>query len=299
MNLNNYNIANAMLDFQKILSNRYWIQRNQELRPQFDIKDSDFFKNNERVLKALACGENKIYIDDSSTSIKNLFANDRSKSKDLLYIYIIRYLMNFSGNDDEYTMTTSNVRDFFRNFKIIFEESLKNVVLTQALKDMIKLKLIEYSPDHSGRASKEFFLMPRAHETWTLLIKNSILLELYREDIWRETDRGYDFRPSEELKDDKSVLFSDIIKYVEEVFEFERTIIESCIRRNYARYYSDFFGQKLLAEYLLEAIEKSIEKIFENDEVSFLNIKEKISKIQDDINDFVTLFLENLNQDLN
>jgi hypothetical protein len=280
LELNNYNIREALKDFKDILSNRRWMQKNQNPSASFKIDELNFAVTNISVLAALAYGEGDQYFDEYHP-IANLLHNEQVDDCELLLIYIVKFLLI-----NEHQTVRHGFPICELSYMLGFVDSLfpiENIGsrFEKIIQYMLKRKLIFPSPDDSSENPSKVFLTPRGVALWKLLPEHSFLLELYREDIWRDDVK---YSPKKTVDLSLNDLFNDIIKYTEELFDVEKRNLQYAISVNKLNIFHNIFGEDLICKRLLSSINAS--KYFFPTEMSNSTLKSKINELKINIDDF-------------
>ena len=286
LKLNNYNISESMLSFQNIISNRCWIQNSEPYKDSFSVKEENFLITNEKVLKALGCGEGRIYFDNNDTPIKNILFNEKVEGYELIPIYVIKYLL---ANCEECMDENYSIVDLSWLFESVnglfpFGENCRER-FDKVVARLFEKKVIFKNPNEDEKNMDKVYLSPRGEELWRIMCQNSILLELYREDIWKENDSEYSFEESENLA--KIELFLDNVKYLRELFEVEKNIIMWVKEKGNVTKFQNLFGSELIAQTLLKSIKNSAKNYFTNENDDCNKINNQLSRFKEDINTFI------------
>jgi hypothetical protein len=289
--LNNLNIGHTMTDFRRIISNRRWLQKNSQIpKEQFDINIKDFvFRQNEKIMKAIACGEYQIYSPDTNDSrwpVVNILKNEELGGIDLIYVYIIKLIHRLTNSEHYYILSSS----LFEKLKLIFDEKMTQEIFDIHIAYMLNTKLIEYSILVEKNSPVGIILMPKSFELWRLLRKNTVLLEIYREDIWIDPTIRHSTGLTINLN--KKDLFLDIISIVEFLFTRERDIILNVLDKGTLEQYVKFFGPILISKSLLTSIINSLRPLSEELQNDLIP---KVHALANKINDFNEHLVKNYN----
>ena len=250
---------------QLILSNRIWCQADKPPTPYPYVNPRDYrFNDLLNLLRTLSCGENSVYtglkdqqfnpsdlsemqprprFDGSEVFIPNLINDKNDRKINLIAIYIMYYLENkFSSTDNtpvnteyikfddllneiEFTLNLQkdNKRDKIRN---TITELFKNRIVRKSIRDSDNDQTIEIVNGET------FLYFTRKGGRLLKLIKeNSILLEIFREDIVREYSDNDRCKSSFELvlEQKRDVLFADLIDLAHEIYAAEDDLITKAI----------------------------------------------------------------------
>ena len=109
----------------------------------------------------------------------------------------------------------------------------------------------------------KLYLSSRGKELYEMLKRDSVYLEMLRENVWRSyIDRkSYSEYSSNELMEDskQSLIFKDLLEYINYLREEEEDVLLVVRRRKKEREYKKTFGKTLVVQVLLEGVKKSIE----------------------------------------
>lgn len=234
--------------FEMILSNRVWCQEidGDILHPTVkDIGDYKFDIVN--VVRTLACGESSVYLgeqgesgsleyqdcpsfDGSPIFIPNIFINLTNKNCDILAALIMRYLECYHANGINSPLNSERMQKktlcdkiwgLFQNKKTRDEI---NAVLDYLFQNRIIRKSL-YSEDGEStinclQDNDYIYFTDKGSRLLKMLENDSVLLEIYREDIRRDyPDRKYEDSAFTLIKNGKrNFLFEDLIKLANEIF---------------------------------------------------------------------------------
>jgi hypothetical protein len=259
--LANANVREAISYFMNILKNGVWFQRNLNPRAGFQIAAQDYAVNSAGVLRALAMPKAQIYVDRDGVPIPNLLHNSPEVESDLLASYVIRYLLRCSAKLNWASIRQAyNLDEVIWIAKKLFETEDKVLNIRPILEWMRKRGLLWRldADDHKLR----FSITPRAVQTWDLLKENSILLECYREDTYRNNLSASWSRPT--LRLGHADLFLDCVHFAQEVADIEREHIRLARLRGLIPLMRDMFGLNLLSQQLFIGLKASYGRYFKD-----------------------------------
>ena len=122
---------------------------------------------------------------------------------------------------------------------------------------------------------KKVYVSPVLDELFTYMQKNSILFELYIDDIWCDNSersakpkiyRGFSYEK-----------FSSCIKYLEYLIDVEKTIRDFVKCEGTWELYIDMFSSDILCRYLLEGLENSYRIFYRREDYGDIQEKENIN----------------------
>lgn len=254
LGLFNNNIRRTLIEFQLLITNRQWLQRNQDPSPSFKIDMGDYALNQATVYRALAMRNGTVYPSEG-TCLVNIFWNRPEPTYDLLVIYVILYMIERNNGNKyldqvvEYTELTDSLS------KVIAIDNYENVI-SRILEKMEESKLIdnEHVENANGEKKSYIALHPRAEEIWDLLKESSVPLELFRDDTYQDF-RGRNRSLSTAMSAEDA--FVENFNFLGQIISWEKRFIDT-FRRNDPLYASRLFGGVVISEHLLLGIRKSI-----------------------------------------
>lgn len=329
LRLNNFNISKSLKDFQKIIQNRMWIEHGSNIEDKFSIKVDDYYKKItiEKVIKALACGESQVYVDDKRAIINNLLYNEEEDGFELLTLLVIKYFFHSSDLSDcinekalyentkyiEYDVLIDNFCALFRGCDEEARDKITNR-LQKVLRNLRECEVLLIPPQINdlnndgydyyeefavanevgdGRMiGKYLYISPKGKELWRLFTDTSILFELFREDIFMD-DRSFKFVKSDDLS--KKDLFEENMSYYKYLFDVERNLIAICNGGENVAFYFTLFGDDLISEYLVRSLKKSIDIYYEREGVDYLDLLSMLRGFEASVVKYKTSILERLN----
>lgn len=238
--------------FQMILSNRVWCQEFKTTyseHPNIDRVDYRFDIVN--VLRTLACGENSVYtgskeiqfnpnnmlnvqsrpsFDDSTVFIPNLLIDVNSKECDVLSLIIIKYLDGFFSSSVSTQPQTEFITraDLCSNIYQIFGKSVTKEKISVTIDYLFENRIIRKSiiskdsddTINTLENSDHLYLTRKGSRLLSMFESDSVLLEIYREDIKREYENEEYYKSSCELisSNERSLLFDDLINLANEIY---------------------------------------------------------------------------------
>lgn len=253
----NWNLRQSLLEFQRVLTNRTWFQRNRGFSPSFTIEDTGFSVTEASIYRALAIRNGHIY-PGYETPIANLLWNTEDDTSDLLITYVIRYLMV----DAQAVQEDKGVNGLIMgtDFLAIFPKLKHDTSSFEKVLDyMHRTRLIE-KEDVQGT---EFLsLTPRSTTLWRMLQSNSICLEFFRDDTYLELS-SFSSQPTQDLSSEQ--LFLAIIEVVMRLITVERRHLNDCRSNRTLYLFSRRFGKKLVGRYLIGGVSASANSYFNRD----------------------------------
>ena len=140
----------------------------------------------------------------------------------------------------------------------------------------------------SLNGESKLYISPRGNEIYEMFGRDSVLLEMLRENAWRDYEnREYDRASSYELMKEykQNIIFLDLLEYIDYLREEEDNILSSIENKlGEKEKYKKIFGRKPITQLLLLGVKKSIDysciimrdnKIWEK----YLYVSERISDV--------------------
>lgn len=152
---------------------------------------------------------------------------------------------------------------FSSDIVIKFEEAIFHLFETRILRKSIKDR-DDYSTIDTRKSLKDesyLYLSSKGEEMWKMFSQDSVLLELFREEVYRNYDENdFNNKSSDELMQEgkQQEIFIDLIKYIEYLMYREddlRTCIGSLERK---KKYLKMFGKRMVVLQLIQGIECSL-----------------------------------------
>ncbi len=286
--LTHNNIFLSMKLLTRIITNKQFVGKDEtDVKGAFDIvpsvyssvsnkKETNLFSNDD-VFFALAYGEGNMYVDSDDYYLTNIMHYKKRDEMDteILGIYIIQNLLSSNmyfdkkGYDFELsiegTVISDKILDLFEfpskdekeAFKQGLEFMLKHLyesgVLLQSITEPIyedaKSYKREYYPD------MKVYLSRRGIKLYEMLGLNSLLLQVYRDDI--DTEFKYNDIGTVNMDPANRILY--IIRYVRTLFEIEAGYLR--IVKDKKKYYANM-GSQFATVILMKGIKESIDTYY-------------------------------------
>lgn len=296
LNLKIRNIRKALSVTKRIVYNKQWIQRNyvEETAGAFTIDSvMDFDITPATLIRAIGMGESLIYSSNIS-DIPNIMYNE--DETDLYPLLVIKYCLQYRNVDEKYANwnDTINLYYFYNKIENIFgkEEMSHKSLFKKATEYLILNRLLLRSIDQLQNNSMpvneknihqitKVYISNAAVDIWELLSKNSVLFEMYMDDIWLDNT----MRPRNKRK----FRGFDIDNFTIAIGYLEKLIDKETLLRNHAQNlgtfneYIDLFGNNSICEHLLSGLTKSL-NAFYKDDASEQRLKYQITNLTLKIN---------------
>ena len=287
INLNLMNIRQIMKSYTQVLSNRYWVQENNTFEAAFNINIEDYKFNNVTVIKALGCGNRTCVYShnsaNSNTPIPNILYTNKQQSLEIYSLLVINYfLIHLPDENVLYGKNQSYIvyKDLLNDIGHIFDENSKEYkyfitcieylyrikVLRKSINEADKIEALQKGNiQYRGNKLKEnsmLYLSTRGRELWKMLADSSVLLEMYREDVYRDYgEKGYYNEDPGWLLIDENKKYTDVIfdlmKYIEYIYSEEMKLYQITIKNDtnsdfFSAFYSDNIDEFLITQHLIE-----------------------------------------------
>lgn len=290
-NLSFYNIGKCMELYARILTNRRWVI------PQISENASSFSKedyilNNITVIRAIACGENEIFINTEDGYVTNLLYNTSvpEKKYSILCLYIVCMFVKEQNKDREYR------RGFSRQQvkKILVELFQRIDGISQNIENVIDYLLKYHVLDKilDDSLEENIYLTTKGVELWNMLQSDSVFFEMCREDYYRQYDKeGCDNNPYSSYHLMQTMqqheLFKDLCRLIEELLKIEQEYMTSVKENKNKRLFEDIFGGYPMVFYLLEGLKKSLvySGLIDHSEIAplFKDVEKKVIEMESEV----------------
>lgn len=290
------NLVDTLEVYGHVLSNPTWITKQSTLNN--GIIKSEYVFNNITVIRALSCGSNIVYINNTDSLIPNVLYDTVNKCNSIYSLYVISYFIQQHAGFWEYGEKVVKKSILIQDFCDVFGENeelkkkLSEILTYLYEKGIISMGINDEAETTTLSESSMFYLSSKGHEIWSMLSSDSVLMELYREDCYQKYDETnpYRFRSSLNLMNDnnQSIIFSEVYNMLIDFFDIEKRKVEKVIKnKSYGKYLS-IFGEELMIEHLMVGVDKSIE--YSGNQLNN-NILDKSMKLKGQINTLKNLFL--------
>ncbi len=267
--------------FQMILSNRVWCQEFEGERAFPKLNSAqDFRFDIVNVVRTIACGENSVYsgqydihfnqnnftdiqyrpsFDGSPVFIPNIFNDLKTKKCDILAALIMQFLENYQSSGigtstDSERITKKVLYDKICNLFISQKssEDIENVIDYLFQNRIIRKSIFSVDGEDSINILNDddyIYFTQKGSRLLGMLESDSVLLEVFREDIRREyIDEEYEFSAFILNKKNgrRDLLFDDLIRLTHEIYINEDEYCYSCPREESLFYKEKFLITKKL-----------------------------------------------------
>lgn len=278
MGLADNSVQTALKLFDRILSNPYWITKDS--CTDGNAAEGGYVYNNITVIRAVACGPNLVYRGEDSP-IPNVLLNSETDddNNSILSLYIIAYFKpetseyrGYGANTVEISRLKSDLFDLFTDNSSVGIQQM-DLRISKTLASLCTSGVIGEALGTDNK-NPRLFITRKGSEIWNMLARDSVLLEMYREDYYQDYDpqkHGTEADPNNEEADRfrssqdfmqagrQQFIFVELYKLLHELFQLERNMLEVVIRNGAGNKYSCLFGAKTMVEHLMEGVRQSVE----------------------------------------
>ncbi|MBI4708161.1 MAG: hypothetical protein HY761_09620 [Candidatus Omnitrophica bacterium] len=264
LSLDNYNIRRALRTLECCLSQGSWFQTTEIKRSSFEIDGRTISVKISRpiVLRAIGYGPRNIYYEtENIPPIVNVMKNGYDPTTDLLGLLMVKWFYKHIDTQDAFKISNQQrIGDFINDvrtiFPLIFPETKD--FIADVISHFIAARILgKDTRDVSWDEETMLTLMPKGIALWEELADNSVLLELFRDDIWLEKDR-HDVSPTRALPREKR--FMECIGICQSIALMEQHFHRSLFNISIKRRYINSFGDNTIAYHLSRGILGSIRR---------------------------------------
>lgn len=299
----NYSVPASMRLYGNILSNARWMHDTksdfyENEQEHFNI--DDIVVNNITVIRAIACLEDEMFVPKTPSSeymLQNLFSSHKSARNampicNLLYstqttdysiliLYIIKFFYNYCKKDNFYGSTYLKCWDIVKIFTETFY-GIDNIAekVSACISYLFDMQILDKSiktkqGEKSGLNSESrLYLTPKGEIMWEMLSWDSVLLEIFREDYYRDYSPGGSNNSlcSYVLMNagKQCEIFNDLIRMIGDLLETERIYRKQAKNNDTITSLKENLGENCVCFQLFEGLKQSmsysglIKKVNEN-----------------------------------
>lgn len=313
----NYSVLDSMKIYSNILSNSRWMHDTEadyykDNQEYFNI--DDIAVNNITVIRAISCMEDEMFIpkrpvrtDSSFYSIQksakqwitpspicNLLYSTESEDYSILMLYIIKFFYHYCKSDNLYGHIYQKCWDIIRIFKEIFYgiEDIDRKT-SFCISYLFEMKLLDKSlktkPGEETELTSQsrLYLTPRGEVMWEMLSWDSVLLEIFREDYYRDYSEKTSNNPFCSYilmhQGKQTEIFSDLIRMISELLEKEKIYRKRALENDTVTSMKNNFGEECVCAQLFEGLKQSMSYsgLIKNEELntSFHNLQKEIKTL--------------------
>lgn len=273
-NLCFYDIRSCMELYIRILSNRRWVLQGKDISECGKFNPEDYIINNITVARALSCGENGMYINHRGNLMPNVLYNTFERNYSIPGLYLLGFFAR--PEEDSQALRSMSAERVVQMFFDIFHGTSDAVLnIKEDIQKVISYFLEKKILERDIRYPQEIHITSRGLELWNMLQADSVLLEMFREDYYREYEsKGCENNPycSELLMQTNQQLeiFKDLCRMLCELIKKEQEFIDAAKKNDMISILHKSFGGKMICFYLLEGVRRSMDYsgLSRNDDVS-------------------------------
>lgn len=296
INLCFMNIREALSCYSRIFANRLWVQKNKEFYAEFTVNVPDYVFNNITIIRALACNESSAYFDEPNNLFPCVFKNSKQKDYSIYCLLLLSVFYQRRQVREYYGVKSQKKKDLMNELEQIFEPEMVSKFeesIYHLFEKRILRKSIRDKDDYRTLDRKEslkddslIYLSSKGEEMWRMLSQDSVLLELFRESVYRDYGK-YDFndQSSYELMNggNQKEIFLDLLRYIEYLGYKEDDLRSSITNKNKMGKYKSMFGNELTVSHLLEGVNCSLKYSGKYEDAE---IKNKYLQLQNQLNSY-------------
>lgn len=290
INLCFMNIREALSCYARIFANRLWVQKNKELYAEFTINIPDYTFNSITIIRALACNECKVYFNDVNNLLPCPFLNERQRDYTVYCLLLLSAFYKRKAKNEYYGVQSqkkieimNELKDIFSSEKVKkFEECILYLFEKKILRKSIRDKddYVVLDRKESLRDDSLIYLSSKGEEMWKMFAQDSVLLELFREEVYRNYDKvDFNMQCSFDLIETgrQKEIFLDLLKYIEYLGDKEDDLRNSVMEETKKDKYKNLFGDDMVVLHLLEGVQCSLRYSGKGEEP---DIKSYLSRLQ-------------------
>lgn len=267
INLCYMNVREALSYYSKVFANRQWLQRNKQFYAEFTVNIPDYVFNNITIIRALACNENTVYFNETNNLLPCIFLTNEEEDLSI-YSLLMLYLFNkrrlksevYGQHAETKIKLINELKEIFPADEIAkFEEAIFHLFEIRILRKSIKDKddYLTLDTRESLNDKSLLYISSKGEEMWKMFSQDSVLLELFREEVYRNySENDFDNRSSYELMQagKQNEIFIDLLKYIEYLMYLEddlRSHLDSVKKK---KKYMHMFGNEMVVAHLLKGV---------------------------------------------
>lgn len=272
-NLCQMNIREALSSYSRVFANRFWVQRNKAKEEYFMVSAPEYCFNNINVIRALACNEEKVFWGDTDSVVPNIFLTTKEDDLSIFCLLVISYFVEKRGM--EYGMNAEELGKIKVEWRNVLGSDLL-IKMQRGLdflydNNIIFKSVLDYdiSNGNNDNESKTeltnkslLYISPRGNELFAMFSRDSVLLEMLRENVWRdyESNNFSDRCSSDLMKSGKQdEIFKDLLNYIDFLYEAERNVRAVVKLFHKEIEYKNAFGYYPIVHHLLMGVKNSMD----------------------------------------
>ena len=274
LNLNIRNVRKALSTLKTMIYNKQWIERDyyEEVPGAFTISTiNEYNLTPATLIRAIGMEESLIYFSDDSKIPNVLFNKDEM---DLYLLLIIKYCINNMNSTYSNWRNSINLDAFYQKIQFVFENDSEKKYFVLATRYLILNRLLLRSIDQLQNDTKpvdeesvqlinSVYIANSAVDIWNLLEKNSVLFEMYIDDIW--TDNTTRNMTKHQYRGFDTENYNAALLYMNTLINKESSLRKKAYNLGKIEEYYNLFGKDSVSNHLLEGLENSLNNFYKND----------------------------------
>lgn len=271
INLCYMNIRESLSYYSKIFANRLWLQKNKQFYAEFTVAIPEYIFNNITIIRALACNENTVYFNEPNNLFPCIFQTSENDDYSIYCLLMLSLFYKRRKKNKAYGQQAQQKIELIKELEEIFsadivkkfEEALFHLFETRILRKSIKDTddYLTIDTRKSLRDESYLYISSKGEEMWRMFSQDSVLLELFREEVYRDYDENdFNNQSSDELMQAGKQLeiFIDLLKYIEHLM-YREDDLRNCINSlEKKKKYSQIFGKQMAVLQLIKGVECSL-----------------------------------------
>jgi hypothetical protein len=256
--LTNHNVRQAFIEFTGILTNRPYFQGGKPLTSFFHLSSPNQFNvSDQGVHLSLAKPHHPVYLGQEDCVTPNILHNGLNPWSDMLILYVLKRFLLAAKTDP--VMRPRARKQFLSEIVQALALPVPDgtLLLDEAIEYMLSRALVYASRD----ANQAYLsITHRASVLWQIVGNNSILLDCYREDTFREFADQRLACLSKDMKVES--LNIDVAQLLIGLAEREAEHIRISVLNEAFGYYLQLFGQTTIISHLVRGYMESLKVYF-------------------------------------
>ena len=296
--LANCDISHSLKMFMRVLTNHRWFAPSEEYyNGAYSLESKHYDPVKDRTIKALLYGESDTFLDNIDNILPNIlrYHTEEKEGIELLPLYVMEYMLYLSRrgqvtlygvhkitgkelcNNIINTLNRPDIKDLLY---YVIEQLYKQRCLLQSIFEH-ELPSIEHKySERKYHDSMGLYLSFRGNKIMELLKNDSLLFEIYRDDI--DTDLPDNAVNTASMSQKDRMIY--LIKYCEELFYKEKKYIMGANKVQYFR----CFGGEFIVSRLVRGLKNSFYYYFKNPDSDAAAVRGELKKLTDDMANYGT-----------
>lgn len=293
MELSNYNIRNALDLIRMLLVNGdYFEKKNDSYSNSLgEVSLDSYFTTDAGILFSIAIQSGNIYL--NLPPVVNILKNKKeSNSEDILPSLLIRFMLNAIQHDELYApYSKKKIKQEIKDILNLFysDDNIDEIYNYFIKKEIFLMSYGTQNDDH-------FILAPRGRILWKMASQTSILMQCYREDLYRNEDEQYlTMKFTDKMSRD--MVYLDILSYLDNLLKAEIDLIEIIKDNSSIEEFIKKFGSKLTSRHLFEGVYIGYKKYFQNESRISSELKSSVDNLNKEL-ETVEGYIEEISKDI-